>query len=92
MPWYSDAWRDSYDAWKTREPDYWDDEPEERDGWGLLDPEDDAGSALLDSMMLQDEWDNIRWGGSHERRALIWHSYDREWSNMDVGNPEGLLF
>lgn len=21
MSWHSDAWRDSYDAWKTREPD-----------------------------------------------------------------------
>jgi hypothetical protein len=27
MPWYDDSWRDGYDAWKTREPDY--DEPEE---------------------------------------------------------------
>jgi len=27
MPWYDDSWKDSYDAWKTREPDwYYDDD------------------------------------------------------------------
>jgi hypothetical protein len=27
MPWHDDSWKDSYDAWKTREPNYGD-EPE----------------------------------------------------------------
>jgi hypothetical protein len=29
MAWNDDSWKDGYDAWKTREPDYGDDEPED---------------------------------------------------------------
>ena len=55
MPWNDDSWKDSYDAWKTREPDYGD-EPDECD-------HDDYDTDLIEGRATCNKC-GLRWGMS----------------------------
>lgn len=68
MPWNDDSWRDTYDAWKLREPDYGDYPP-----WGQDDEDEQAKELRAEEIAAEQErpWNRFKrwWNGT---RLVTW--------------------
>ncbi len=77
MPWHDDSWRDTYDAWKLREPDYGDEPP-----WGQDDEDEQAKELRAEELAAEQQrpWNRFKvWWRCVILTICVWYHTGPRW-------------